>query len=156
MNFRLTDEECWEFIAQAQTGIFTTLRRDGRPITLPVWHVAFGRRVYVRTPERTSKVVRIRRDARASFLVERGDAWIDLVAVGFNGRAWIEDDPALITEAHRRLDEKYAAFEPPLDRLPPAVAAFYTSPKLIVALEPEGRLSTWNNRALLAPAQASD
>jgi len=155
MDFRLTEEESWGFIAQAQTGILTTLRRDGRPITLPVWHVAFGHRVYVRTPERTSKLARIRRDARASFLVESGQAWIDLIAVGFNGRAWIEDDQTVIAEAHRRLDEKYAAFEPPLDQLLPAVAAYYTSPKLIVALEPEGRLSTWNNRALLAPAQAS-
>jgi nitroimidazol reductase NimA-like FMN-containing flavoprotein (pyridoxamine 5'-phosphate oxidase superfamily) len=155
VNFRLSQAETWEFIDRAHTGILSTLRRDGRPITLPVWHVAFGQRVYLRTPVGTSKLIRIGRDARASFLVESGEAWIDLIAVGFDGRATIEDDPALVAEAHRRLDEKYAAFEPPLDRVPPPVATYYTSPKRIVAVEPEGRVRTWNNRALLTPAQPS-
>ena len=39
MSVRLSDEEAWAELAAAHTGIFTTLRRDGRPVTLPTWFV---------------------------------------------------------------------------------------------------------------------
>ena len=38
MTVRMTDEEIWEFLSEGHTGIFTTLRRDGYPIALPVWY----------------------------------------------------------------------------------------------------------------------
>ena len=56
MGVRLTEDEAWAELAAAHTGILTTLRRDGRPVPLPVWFVALDRHVYVRTPARTRKV----------------------------------------------------------------------------------------------------
>lgn len=64
MAFRLTDDEAWDFVARAHTGILTTLRRDGRPVTVPVWHVVHELAVFVRTPAATKNVVRIRHDPR--------------------------------------------------------------------------------------------
>ena len=40
MGVRLSEEEAWAELATAHTGILTTLRRDGRPVSLPVWLVA--------------------------------------------------------------------------------------------------------------------
>ena len=40
---------------------------------LPVWYVVDERTIVMRTPPRTKKVARVKRDARASFLVESGE-----------------------------------------------------------------------------------
>ena len=81
MGVRLTEDEAWAELAAAHTGILTTLRRDGRPVSLPVWFVALDRHVYVRTPARTHKVGHVEHDPRATFLVERGERWAELCAV---------------------------------------------------------------------------
>ena len=39
MSVRMTSDEAWEFVAAAHTGILTTLRADGFPISLPVWFI---------------------------------------------------------------------------------------------------------------------
>ena len=43
MSIRLSEEEAWAELDRAHTGIFTTLQRDGWPISLPMWFVSFGR-----------------------------------------------------------------------------------------------------------------
>ena len=73
MGVRLGEEEAWAELEHAHTGILTTLRRDGRPVSLPVWFAALDRRIYVRTPAKTRKVEHVRNDPRATFLVERGE-----------------------------------------------------------------------------------
>jgi hypothetical protein len=148
VGFRLTEEEAWEFVSGAHTGILTTLRRDGRAISLPVWHVVLDQRVYVRSPASTAKLARIRHDSRVSFLVETGRAWIELKAVRFDARAEVETRPEVIEAALGRLEEKYAPSGPPLERLPAAVGQLY-SDRTIIRLDPEGRISSWNNRGLL-------
>ena len=47
MGVRLSEEEAWAELGAAHTGILTTLRRDGRPVSLPVWFATVGRRIYV-------------------------------------------------------------------------------------------------------------
>src|SRR5260370_10621799 len=72
MSIRLTPDEAWDVLGRAHTGILTTLRADGAPVTLPVWFVVLDQTICFRTPSRAKKVARIRRDPRASFLVESG------------------------------------------------------------------------------------
>ena len=83
MGVRLSEDEAWAELEHAHTGILTTLRQDGRPVSLPVWFVARDRRIYVRTPAKTRKVEHVRNDPRATFLVERGEKWVELCAVMF-------------------------------------------------------------------------
>ncbi|MEA2166720.1 MAG: hypothetical protein QOF76_20 [Solirubrobacteraceae bacterium] len=147
MRFRMTNDEAWDYIAQSHTGIVTTLRKDGRPITQAVWHVVMDGSVFVQTPPTTKKLKRIAHDARAYFLVESGEAWTELRSVSFEARAaLVEDGAAALAAIHA----KYAAFEPPLDRLPEAVQRVY-SEKVVVRLDPVGRLNSFNNAALVAP-----
>jgi nitroimidazol reductase NimA-like FMN-containing flavoprotein (pyridoxamine 5'-phosphate oxidase superfamily) len=87
MGVRLTPEEQWAMLEAAHTGIFTSLRRDGAPVALPVWFAVVDRRIYLRTPAKTKKVARIRNDDRCSFLVESGLAWKELKAVHLSGCA---------------------------------------------------------------------
>src|ERR1700758_1634817 len=119
---RLTEDEAWAEIAAAHTGILTTLRRDGMPITLPVWFVADGRTVAMRTPAGTKKLARVRNDPRASFLVESGERWVDLRAVHLTGRVEFVSDEPTIRRLEEAIDAKYAAFRPPSAGLPAAGA----------------------------------
>ena len=114
MSIRLSRDEAWQVLAAAHTGILTTLRGDGAPITLPVWFVALDERVYVGTPARTKKVARVRRDPRVSFLVESGARWAELVGVHLTGRARVVEEPELVARVVDALNEKYRAFRTPL------------------------------------------
>jgi PPOX class probable F420-dependent enzyme len=146
---RLTADEAWAEIAAAHTGILTTLRRDGMPIALPVWFVADGRTVAMRTPAGTKKIARVRNDPRASFLVESGERWVDLRAVDLTGRVeFVSDEPA-IGRIEEAIDAKYAAFRPPSAGLPAATQKRYASP-VYLRFVPEGRILTWDNARIAA------
>ena len=144
MSVRLSEDEAWAFLEQGHTGIFTSLRRDGRPVSLPVWYVALERRVYVGGPAQTRKFGRVRHDDRVAFLVESGLAWKDLKAVHVSGRARILDDADEIARVHEALDRKYAAFRTERSAMPDATREHYGS-RAVLCIEPEGRMLTWDN-----------
>lgn len=147
MGVRLDADEAWEAIAGTHTGILTTLRADGAPVTLPVWFVAIDRTICVGAPPQTKKVARVRRDPRASFLVESGVRWAELRAVHVSGRIEIVEDPLQIDEIGRALDAKYAAFRTPAAAMPAATTVHYAA-RTILRLVPDGRLLSWDNARL--------
>ena len=141
---RLTEDEAWDEIASAHTGVLTTLRGDGMPIALPVWFVTEDRTVVIRTPAGTKKIARVRNDPRASFLVESGERWVDLRAVHLTGRIEVVTDEAATQCLDQAIDAKYAAFRPPLAELPSATQKYYSS-SVYLRFVPEGRILTWDN-----------
>jgi nitroimidazol reductase NimA-like FMN-containing flavoprotein (pyridoxamine 5'-phosphate oxidase superfamily) len=148
MGVRLTDDEAWTELAAAHTGILTTLRRDGRPVPLPVWFVAIDRHVYVRTPARTHKVGHVEHDPRATFLVERGERWAELCAVMLHADVVLLGDGAERDAVETALTEKYASFRTESAQLPDATRAHYAVESAVLQLTPVGRLVTWDNSRL--------
>jgi len=148
VSIRLGRDEAWGVLAAAHTGIFTTLRSDGVPISLPVWFVALDERVYVATPSHTRKVGRVRRDPRCSFLVESGDRWAELVGVHLTGRARIVTDPDMLERVRDRLNDKYDAFRTPRSAMPDATRRHYEVETTVIAVEPDRRMLTWDNSRL--------
>jgi len=146
---RLTEDEAWAEIAGAHTGILTTLRRDGMPIALPVWFVAEDRTVAMRTPAGTKKVARVRRDPRASFLIESGQRWVDLRAVHLTGLVEVVSDESAIGLIEEAIDAKYADFRPPSAGLPAATQQRYAN-SVYLRFVPEGKILTWDNARLAA------
>lgn len=147
MGVRLSEDEAWSVIEAAHTGILTTLRRDGSPIALPVWFVAFDRRVYVSTPPTSKKVSRIRHDPRASFLVESGELWEELEAVHLSCTASVIDDDDLVVRVGRTIDAKYAAVRTDPADMPATTREHYAS-RTFIELVPDGRILSWDNRRL--------
>jgi hypothetical protein len=145
MSVRLNDDEVWAFLEASHTGILTTLRSDGWPVSLPVWYVVLDRRIYVGTPAHTRKVARLRSDDRACFLVESGKKWAELAAVEMAVRASIlprdsSEGPAVA----ERFTAKYAAFRPAASRLPTATVKHYSGQALI-RLDPVEPPLSWDN-----------
>jgi len=148
MGVRLTDDEAWAELAAAHTGILTTLRRDGRPVPLPVWFAVLDRRIYVRTPETTRKVEHVRHDPRATFLVERGERWAELCAVMVHTDVTVLDEGQERDVAVSMVSEKYASFRTEEARLPDATRVHYAVAWSVLRLTPVGKLITWDNSRL--------
>jgi nitroimidazol reductase NimA-like FMN-containing flavoprotein (pyridoxamine 5'-phosphate oxidase superfamily) len=145
----LSADEAWTFLEKGHTGILTSLRRDGWPVSLPVWYVALDRRIYVSGPARTKKYGRMKRDPRVAFLVETGLKWKELSAVHVSGRARFVTDPAELARVQAALDAKYAAFRTERAKMPSATAQHYQRQGIaVVCIEPEGKLLTWDNARL--------
>ncbi|MGH7803534.1 MAG: pyridoxamine 5'-phosphate oxidase family protein [Candidatus Binatia bacterium] len=144
MGIQLSDEEVWDFVGRSHTGILTTLRRDGRAVPLPLWFASFDGAVWFTTPAKSRKVARIRRDPRASFLVEGGLAWRELKAVMMDGTVAIVEEESAIEHVGRALDDKYRAFRPDLGRAPDATRKHYTSGSATLRFTPRSWIS-WDN-----------
>jgi PPOX class probable F420-dependent enzyme len=147
VSLRLSPDEAWSFVERAHTGIFTTLRSDGSPVALPVWFVTVDRTICIGTPAGTKKIKRIRRDPRASFLVEQGEKWAELQAVHVTGRVDIVLDEDMVMRVKRALDEKYQRFRTPSSAMPDDTRDHYVR-RTILQLHPEGRILSWDNRRI--------
>jgi PPOX class probable F420-dependent enzyme len=143
----LSDDEAWAVLAASHTGIFTTLRRDGMPVSLPVWFVTLDRTICLAAPSRTKKVGRLRRDPRAAFLVESGERWAELQAVHCSGKVEFVDDLAEIERIDAALDDKYLAFRTQRTAMPEATQRHYAG-RTFLRLVPEGRILSWDNRRI--------
>ena len=148
MGVKLSADEAWEVVAASHTGIFTSLRRDGMPIALPVWFAVLDRRIYVSGPVTAKRVARVRRDPRVSFLVESGDRWAELRAVHVTGRARIVTEPELLAAVAAALDAKYAAFRTARAAMPAATRAHYDVGLATLEIVPDVRVLSWDNARL--------
>ena len=134
-------------LERSHTGILTTLKADGTPVALPVWFVALERTVCFSTPSRTKKVARVRRDPRASFLVESGERWAELRAVHLTGRVEEVHDQRMLARIDEAMDQKYSSFRTPAADMPEATRDHYAG-RTFFRLVPDARVLTWDNRRL--------
>jgi PPOX class probable F420-dependent enzyme len=148
MSVRLTEEEAWQLLASSHTGIVTTLRRDGWPVSLPVWFAVLGRAIYFRTPSRTRKVERLRRDDRVSFLVEGGLAWKELRAVVVTGRGRVLETGEESQRALEAIHAKYDRFRTAAADMPERTRRHYSTPFVVIRIDPVQPLLTWDNARL--------
>lgn len=146
---RLSPDEGWATIEGSHTGIFTTLRRDGMPVALPVWFVVLDRRIYVTTPAGSKKVARVRVDGRASFLVESGERWAELKAVHLTGSAAVIDDGDIATRVRQAMDAKYGVFRSARQAMPAATREHYGARGALICFTPDDRIVSWDNARLL-------
>jgi PPOX class probable F420-dependent enzyme len=153
-GIRLSVDEVWQTLDRAHTGVLTTLRRDGVPISLPVWFVALDRRIYVSGPAQTKKFVRIGHDPRVSFLVESGERWVELLGVHLTGSARIVHEAELLERVAAALTDKYRRFRTPRDQMPEATRARYEAEVATIEITPDDRILSWQNARLFAPDSA--
>ena len=101
----MDDEESRErFLSTPRLAILATNRREGTPITVPVWFEWDGTDVRMFAANTSPKVHRLRNDPRASVLVtnrlDEGECW-----VAFDGEVSISDNGGF--ELAERLAPRY-------------------------------------------------
>jgi uncharacterized protein len=84
----------------------TTYRRDGTPVTTPVWIVGEGGRYYVGTTSDTGKAKRLHRDARVR-VVACNRTGRQEFGPAYEGRAHRVEDDAMRRAVQERLRAKY-------------------------------------------------
>lgn len=141
-------EEAWARIAAAHTGIVTSLRRDGVPISTPMWFCVVDGAVHFRTPATSKKAARLRHDPRVGFLVEGGERWAQLWAVHLAGRAALVDDDATIARVGDALNAKYSTFRTPRSAMPDDTRGHYERPFVVFRIDAEDRIVSWDNAKL--------
>lgn len=151
MGVQPSDAEAWAMVAASHESVLTTLRRDGRPISLPMWHLVLDGGLYVRTPSVSNKVTRIRNDPRGSFVVSSGHAYPELAGVVAEVEISIVDDDELGARVIAGLEAKHPDFAPALDQLPPEMQEIFGDTS-ILQLDVIGSFMTWNNAALFGSA----
>ena len=146
MSIRLSRPEAWDELANAHTGILTSLKGDGTPITLPMWFVAFDERVYFSAPARTKKIARLRKNPRCSFLVESGTYWRELRAVLVTGNAREVTDKETKERGRKVMDAKYEQYRSQRSSMPDETRSIYEAPGAVMfEIVPDERILTWDN-----------
>jgi nitroimidazol reductase NimA-like FMN-containing flavoprotein (pyridoxamine 5'-phosphate oxidase superfamily) len=146
VSIRLSRAEAWEELANAHTGILTSMKADGTPITLPMWFVALDERIYVSAPARTKKITRLRRNPRCCFLVESGTYWRELKAVLVTGNAHEVTDDETKRRVREALDAKYDRYRTKHSNMPDETRSVYEPPgRVTFELVPDERILTWDN-----------
>ncbi len=135
-------------IESAHTGIITTLRRDGMPITTPMWFCVVDGAVHFRTLAATKKASRLQHDRRISFLVEGGQRWAELWAVHLAGTAVLVDDPVVTARVDEALQTKYSSFKTDRSVMAGETRSHYERPYVVVRLDAEDRILSWDNSKL--------
>jgi nitroimidazol reductase NimA-like FMN-containing flavoprotein (pyridoxamine 5'-phosphate oxidase superfamily) len=143
-NIRLTRDEAWAMLDEQRVGIFTSLRGDGCPISLPTWFAPIDRRIYLHGPVRAKKFARVRNNPRVAFVCESGERWVDLRAVHFTGVARIVEDHALTARVSEVFDLRYAHLRPPRAELPESAEARYRQFG-VIEIAVDDRILSWDN-----------
>jgi nitroimidazol reductase NimA-like FMN-containing flavoprotein (pyridoxamine 5'-phosphate oxidase superfamily) len=147
MGVKLSEEEQLAYLERGHTGIITTLRRDGWPVSLPVWYAVVDGTVWLGTPPGAKKLTRIRNDDRCSFLVESGEKWVDLAAVEFRARAVIVEEGPETEAVAAELARKYDGFGPPQELLPPVTSKHYAA-RTYIRLDRTEPAISWDNQRI--------
>ncbi len=148
MAITLSNAEVREFLQSSMTGILTTLRRDGWPVSLPLWYALDGDSIVMTTPRGSRKIGRIEHDPRACFLVEAGERWTSLHAVMLYGTCEVIVDRDEIDRMDVLIDARYPAeVRVPVDRLPKRTTELYDS-KVGVRFTRQGHRISWDNRKI--------
>src|SRR5215470_2156779 len=88
---RMTLEECRSFLrSPVRTGKLATVRKDGRPVVVPVWYDMEGETVVFMTARDSLKTKNLRRDPRISLCVD--DEVTPFAYVELEGTTVISED----------------------------------------------------------------
>jgi hypothetical protein len=126
------------FLEQPIVGVLATLRRDGRPYTVPVWWLHDAGSLWLTGTTSRVWCQQLARDPRASLCIESADPVMRHVEV--DGRCARLAPPDFdVWPISRRLVEKYVGKGDPANA--PAVEAFFanmqTEPRILFRLEPD-------------------
>jgi PPOX class probable F420-dependent enzyme len=103
----MSDAQRDAFLAERRYGTLTTLRRDGAPVSLPVWYEWDSKTLRMFCHVASRKLKRLRQDTRVTVLVanhpDEAENW-----VSFDGRVVVRDEGGL-EFAERVFDRYYPA-----------------------------------------------
>ena len=134
----MSPEDQEDFLAQPHVGVIATLRRDGRPYTVPVWHLWDGDHFWVSGTDSRVWCKQLMVDPRLSLCIEAVEPVPGHVDVDGVGEV-LHRDEFDIWPISRQLADKYVGRGDPTraGAVDAFVANMQTEPRLLIRITPE-------------------
>lgn len=140
----MTADEIEAFIPSRRTASLVTLGRTGHPHAVAMWFAVIDGVIWFETKAKAQKTVNIRRDPRATVLLEDGLTYDSLRGVSLEGRCAIVDDPDALWAVGVNVWERYNG--PYTDEVEPLVGLMLHN-RVAVRFDVE-RTRSWDHRKL--------
>ena len=103
----MTDDEVQAFLVQQRSATLATIGSTGAPHLVTMWYAIVDGEIWFETKAKSQKAVNLRRDQRATFLVEAGNTYDTLRGVSIEGTVEMTDDPELLWKVGVSVWERY-------------------------------------------------
>ena len=100
-SIKLTKDEALAYLASRHSCALATNGRDGYPHVVAMWYTVTDGKVMMTSYGRAQKVVNLRRDPRATVMVESGAKYKELKGVMIRGRVELIEAPVALPEILR-------------------------------------------------------
>ena len=100
-SIKLTPEEALAYVASRHSCALATNGQDGYPHVVAMWYTVKDGSILMTSYGRAQKIVNLRRDPRATVLVESGAKYKELKGVMVRGRVELSEGPAALAEILR-------------------------------------------------------
>lgn len=145
-SIQLTPEEARRFLEDSRTATFASNGRDGYPHLIAMWYAVDGEDVIMTTYGKSQKAINLRRDPRATFMLEAGESYDQLHGLMIRGRAEIIEDVEAVAEVLRKVGAKMsgnASMTPAQNEAVKTQAA----KRIAIRFHPE-KIASWDHRKL--------
>lgn len=99
----MSPDEVMSLLSAQKTGALATIGKDGFPHQAAMWFISEPGHILMWTYRRSQKAVNLRRDRRASFMVEDGETYDTLRGVLVQGEVELVDDAERVLDIGLRL-----------------------------------------------------
>lgn len=140
----MSDEEVDAFLAAQRTATLVTLGANGHPHAVAMWFAYLDGVIWFETKAKAQKALNLRRDPRATVLVEDGLTYDTLRGVSLEGSCEILEDREALWAVGVNVWERYNG--PYTDDLAPFVEVMLRK-RVAVRFEVE-RTRSWDHRKL--------
>ncbi len=150
----MSDAEIAEFMSQSRTAVLASSSPSGFPHLVAMWYFPQGTDIAMWTYATSQKAANLRRDGRASLLIEAGDTYDTLRGVAIDASVELIDDPQAVAELGARLNARYTGSAPYRsgDEIPPDILR-QASKRVGLVLHPV-RYRSWDHSKLTAKVAA--
>lgn len=140
----MTDDEILEFIPTQRTANLVTLGATGHPHAIAMWFAFIDGVIWFETKAKAQKTVNLRRDPRATVLIEDGLTYDSLRGVSLEGHCEVIDDPDALWAVGVSVWERYNG--PYTDEVKPFVEMMLNK-RVAIRFDVE-RTRSWDHRKL--------
>jgi PPOX class probable F420-dependent enzyme len=143
-QIEMTPEEIKAFIESSRTATLASIGPTGQPHLVAMWFAVIDGQIWFETKARAQKTVNLRRDERATVLIEDGLTYDALRGVSLEGTAVVVDDPDALWAVGVSVWERYTG--PYTDEMRPFVEMMLNK-RVAVRLDVD-RIRSWDHRKL--------
>jgi len=147
-QIEMSPEEVKAFVESSRTATLASVGATGQPHLVAMWYAVIDGQIWFETKAKAQKTVNMRRDERATVLIEDGLTYDSLRGVSLEGRAVVVDDPDALWAVGVSIWERYTG--PYTEEMKPFVEVMLNK-RVAVRLDVD-RIRSWDHRKLgMAP-----